>query len=244
MYFDEIPDVISSLHSLVKRNNGLFKSAKQADFLKKVLKRDYNDFIPVYAGINEDGNYATWTGWMNWADYGRRSTRQYGWIFKYDDFGITNVWKLKWKETPGYYDNNMNYRPSGQMVIDPKGTKMTFERPEGLDMSSIKESIEKAAEVTPEEAASEYVGTVGEVYDNEVEVVSTFVSHAGYYGPTTIIGMKDADGNKLVWFSSGMASVERGEKIRIKGRVKKHEEYRGVKQTTLTRCKVFDLKAA
>jgi hypothetical protein len=235
--FEEMPDVLRSVHSLVKNNNGLFRSAKQGAFLTKTFERDYGYLLPAYAGIEEEGKFASWTGWMRWADYGRRSTRQFGWIFKYDEFGIVKMWKLKWKEVFSY-DNSMNYRSTGQMVLDPKGIKAIFERPADADLSILKAEMEKASEVSPVDASSEYVGNIGDKFEGEVEVTNVFVSNAGYYGPSMIIGMKDEAGNKLVWFSSSMPDVERGDKMHIKGTIKKHEEYRGVRQTALTRCKV------
>jgi hypothetical protein len=88
------------------------------------------------------------------------------------------------------------------------------------------------------EVASQHVGTVGERIKN-MSVVITFVSFSeGTYGITTIVKMQDEAGNVLTWFASGTQQLEIGKKIILTGTVKKHDEYRSIKQTVLTRCKI------
>jgi hypothetical protein len=90
---------------------------------------------------------------------------------------------------------------------------------------------------------SKHVGNVGDKV--EVEVTHTHTGsfesgfgHNGYYTVTTYVHtFKDADGNVFVWKTSSVSGFE-NETFRIKGTVKAHDEYRGVKQTVLTRCKV------
>ena len=45
----------------------------------------------------------------------------------------------------------------------------------------------------------------------------------------------DTDGRQLVW-KTGKAIEET--KVKLKGRVKEHGEYRGIPQTVVTRCSV------
>ena len=54
---------------------------------------------------------------------------------------------------------------------------------------------------------------------------------------TYIHKMRDENGNLAVWFSSG-TKLEEGETYELVGTVKDHKEYRGVKETILTRCKI------
>jgi hypothetical protein len=150
------------------------------------------------------------------------------------------MWKLKWKEIKEY-DSNMVYRSTGQMVLDTKKIKVVFERSPDADLSSLKTEMEKVEEV-PEGPVSEYVGGVGERFEGVLSVLSTFDSE-GYYGTTRIVKMKDEGGNVFVWFASSLPDVNSGDKVLIKGRVKKHEEYRGVKQTTLTNCRSVVLES-
>lgn len=59
------------------------------------------------------------------------------------------------------------------------------------------------------------------------------------YGTSELYIFVDKDGNKYKTFYSGRGwECETGDKVTLKGTVKKHEEYKGEKATMLTRCKV------
>ena len=113
---------------------------------------------------------------------------------------------------------------------------------------------------TPKTTGIAYIGEVG----TKVEVEATFLNGYEYestYGwrtTTTLIAtFETEDGNKLVWKTStafkrtdgafafpdktsetGWRRVERGTKMHLTGTVKEHSEFRGEKQTVLTRAKV------
>lgn len=61
----------------------------------------------------------------------------------------------------------------------------------------------------------------------------------GYYGNTYLMKFRDASGNVLTWFSSVCFSLRPGEKVKLDGTVKAHNEYNGAKETVLTRCKIM-----
>lgn len=83
---------------------------------------------------------------------------------------------------------------------------------------------------------SEYVGTVKERIEFEAVVVGVYDSE-GFCGHTDIVKFRDLSGNLFTWFASGYTGLERGDRMTIKGTVKAHDEYMGIRQTTLTRCK-------
>ena len=90
---------------------------------------------------------------------------------------------------------------------------------------------------------SEYIGTIGE----RKKLIVTLMNCYPYYtnfGDNYIYTMCDADGNVLVWKTIKMLSVtpgtdviKKGDLLEITGTIKEHSEYKGVKQTHLTRCK-------
>lgn len=99
---------------------------------------------------------------------------------------------------------------------------------------------------------SEHFGTVGkrETFELTVTRIGNF---EGYYGVTWVVGFEDNDGNRAVWFSSNLPKVGYltndqfgdalvheelaiGETVTVKATVKEHGEYKGAKQTVLTRC--------
>ena len=92
--------------------------------------------------------------------------------------------------------------------------------------------------------ANVHVGEVGKRMTFEVTL--DFVT--GYdtaYGYTTVLKFRDAAGACIVWKASntdlGRADVGKG--FKVTGTVKKHDEYKGEKQTMVTRCKVEERKA-
>lgn len=88
---------------------------------------------------------------------------------------------------------------------------------------------------------SDYVGTEGE----KVELVLKLVKVGGYDcsfgGRETFVSVytfEDDHHNKLVWKTQKGIDGDVCDFFKVKGTIKAHEEYRGEKQTTLTRCKV------
>lgn len=74
----------------------------------------------------------------------------------------------------------------------------------------------------------------------EVTVAGLYYNH-GDYGTTTIYTLVGTDGNLFKWFASDdkLGDTE-GARFVIKGSVKKHEEWKGTKETHLTRCVVVE----
>ena len=106
---------------------------------------------------------------------------------------------------------------------------------------------------------SEYIGSIGTKVSVEVVLVNdySYVDRAySYYGTTHYIyTMKDAEGNLYVWKTTSSLTnwqpdgdackcvcIHKGDTMIISGTVKEHSEYKGEKQTVLTRCK-FSLVA-
>lgn len=98
------------------------------------------------------------------------------------------------------------------------------------------EAIKQAMKA--DEAESNYVGNVGEKVEVKVKVARCF-GYESVFGVGFINTMVDESNNQFVW-KTGVA-LEEGSDIIIKGTVKEHSEYKGTKQTVLTRCKVAQL---
>lgn len=90
---------------------------------------------------------------------------------------------------------------------------------------------------------SDYVGKEKERLKNlTVEVVNVFNSFNSY-GNTQILILRDESGNILKWTNSRPSNLyDLGKTLILDGTVKGHAEFRGVKQTSLTRCKVHEVK--
>lgn len=86
---------------------------------------------------------------------------------------------------------------------------------------------------------SEYVGTLKERREFDVKLVS--VRHLeSFYGVVHLHSFVDNEGRALVWFANTDSGMRVGGQYRIKGTVKKHEEYNNWKQTTLNRVVMLE----
>lgn len=82
--------------------------------------------------------------------------------------------------------------------------------------------------------ASEWMGAIGERITVKVAKISCVTGWETQWGYTKIYKIEDEAGNIFTWKTSNWVD----EKLTvIKGTVKEHNEYRGAKQTELTRCK-------
>ena len=103
-----------------------------------------------------------------------------------------------------------------------------------------KEEYEKAHR-DPNAHVSEYLGNVGDKIVVEGNLISRyeFTTSFSYYGETSYIyRFEDMFGNVVVWKSGKIIDKDEGDECTIVGFVKEHKEYKGVKETVLTRCKV------
>lgn len=103
------------------------------------------------------------------------------------------------------------------------------------------EKAENALKV--KESTSQHVGEVGEKLDITVTYVHTASwenGYGGYWntGVTNLHSFKDEQGNVYVWKTGLYIEADYGTKVHLRGSVKEHSEYNGIKQTVLTRCKV------
>lgn len=84
----------------------------------------------------------------------------------------------------------------------------------------------------------EYFGNVGD----KVQLSLKLVKVGGYetqFGYTSVYTFEDSENHQFVWKTGCGIDSDRGSMVTIKGSVKAHSEYRGIKQTELTRCKVI-----
>lgn len=108
----------------------------------------------------------------------------------------------------------------------------------GNDDGTLKaETIIQAAvdKLIYEEDTSEYQGEVGSKIDR-VLTVEKAVELDGYYGRSIMHIMRDDDRNCYVW-TTAARSWEAGTRHHVAGTVKEWKQYKGTKQTVLTRCR-------
>lgn len=89
--------------------------------------------------------------------------------------------------------------------------------------------------------ASEYVGKIKDKLSVEV-TLKFWVNFESQFGIQTLYSFVDNDNNIYVWKTANWLDLEKETKVILKGTVKDHNEYKGEKQTVLTRCKVEVVK--
>ena len=101
-------------------------------------------------------------------------------------------------------------------------------------------AISKAQEeYASSKSASEYIGNVGDKISADV-CLKNIGGYSTDFGFNNVYTMEDSNGNIFAWHTSSCAlcDFDIGDSFTIAGKVKNHNEYKGIKQTVLTRCKV------
>ncbi len=94
--------------------------------------------------------------------------------------------------------------------------------------------LEKKAPKRP----SEFVGVIGKRQEF-VLTLKTTRTFEGTFGPSTMHQWEDAEGNKLTWWESGNSGkFEDGKTYLVKATPKKHELYKNIKFTTISRTAI------
>ena len=97
--------------------------------------------------------------------------------------------------------------------------------------------MEQAAKKQAEESPSKHLGTVGERLTCEIDKVELVTSWDSPYGITMLYRIVDKLGNVLIWKTSNWLNLDNFDFTKVTFTVKNHDEFRGVLQTEVTRCK-------
>jgi len=86
-----------------------------------------------------------------------------------------------------------------------------------------------------------FIGQEGQ-RDEFILTVSKLIPNVGMF-EATLVSFTNEEGQAAVWFASNAPELETGKTYKVKATVKRHGNYRGTDQTTLTRCKVETAEA-
>ena len=87
---------------------------------------------------------------------------------------------------------------------------------------------------------NEYFGAIKDKINIEVEYTKT-VTYSGFYGMGRIHFFKDSEGRCFKWSTSTSIPFNEGQKLKLVATIKDHEEYKGRKQTSVTRAKLNEV---
>jgi len=232
-------DIYRSLKGLANKNEGVWKSKKQRDFLLKKIeqaggKRDDLDFVRSNFGVEmtSDQYLVTPSGMTRWANYGSRSLVPVRHAFVVDRTGVVQHVKL---------GNKGNMRDGSS--IDPSKNKVEFTRPAQVDAKHLeKTEDEKKAEFKTALGMSEgeYVGEPGgRMKFEELTLVAKKLIGTSTFGYNMAADKywnlyTDANGNHIVHV--GKEGPEKDGKVTGTATVKDHYvSKKGVKTTKLIR---------
>ena len=241
-----------TLNSLIKYNNGVWKSAKQRDFLtsdKGILGGDFEDsrgyghqrrdypFLKSHFGVDiKKPQYAIIvSGSMNFADYGSKGLRHFGNVFVMDDAGVVAKYKLAYT----YGKGNLK----GAASLDTKRIKLEWERSGKVDTKELDKASKAMADEKKqreddrkkENDKSDYIGSPGEwIKDLEVKIEKVVDLGPGEFGNRWMTIMKDNNSNVLNYFGYPKAETRDEKKFVLRAKVKKHYVNKnGVKVTVV-----------
>ena len=89
-----------------------------------------------------------------------------------------------------------------------------------------------------EESTSEWLFEEKERFYDYAVVLKSIRGMETRFGWTQLVKFEDANGNILQWWTAVEIKAEVGDQVLLTGTVKAHDEYKGVKSTTVTRCKI------
>jgi len=99
----------------------------------------------------------------------------------------------------------------------------------------------EAAKKAREGKLNEHVGSIKErLRDLDLTVVFSKYQDGGDWGISTLAKFEDAEGRGYTWWATGDRPFEKGDKVKLTGTVKKHDEHEGRKSTVLSRCIVHE----
>lgn len=162
------------------------------------------------------------------------------WVFIMDSQGVVKKYKMKYKFLPrGSREPAIGYFSSATLEFERKSNKSLKLDVEPYDLT-FKKSQKKLKEIEKKKGDLQYIGKVGEKSTLTLKLKKHTVTEGSRYGPSYAYFFEDTKGNKIIWFASRDRELKEGKTYKVEGKVKKHDEYNGFKQTYITRCKIIE----
>lgn len=105
-------------------------------------------------------------------------------------------------------------------------------------LASVAGSYLRDAERQEQGKGSTFIGQAGDKLDAVRLTVADSRTGSGRFGTWYLYKFRANCGGEVVWFASNPQDIAVGDAVRLSGRVKGTDTYKGVKQTTVTRCSI------
>lgn len=143
---------------------------------------------------------------------------------------------IEWAK--GISGNLSDYEHNIQVIANQEAV---IRKTQGFAASMIM-AYKRVHDVRVERKVSEYHGTVGDKVNLTLTFKATY-SFEGYYGPVHMHRFVDTEtGNIFIWPASRFTFFKEDALHTVKGTIKAHKDYKDIKQTILTRCKVEEVE--
>lgn len=139
-------------------------------------------------------------------------------------------WVLKQEENSEYMHNLKTVCSASHVIFENFGILASL-------IPAYNRALEREQRIEAERNAdkkSEHIGNIGDRITILISDYRVITSWETQYGITAIYKIVDESGNVFTWKTSGGIG---GETKKITATVKSHNEYNGVKQTEITRCR-------
>lgn len=107
---------------------------------------------------------------------------------------------------------------------------------EGHYLDGARKKVQDAVNLPEAAPASEWLE--GDKFDNLVVTFTKKNGFAGKFGWTNIFTFQTENDNVLVWFTATEPDIKLGDNLFLSGKIKDRTEYKGLKQTVVTRCRI------
>lgn len=230
-----------SIDGIIKYNKGIYKSLNQKTFLQNFILEEIKEkFMDSEEAANKYGiefaeGHAAVDYW-GYALFGKgtsKSRRLVGWVVVFDAYGVVAKYRLR----------------STNGAVDPAKTENEFIRNDDEAQEEIQalkrqmdEAEKKKQQLQAKKEKSKHFGQIKKRYEIEVTVKNTIYIDTQWGGKMIYI-LEDKEGHIFKWSTTNF-DYNVGDYIRMKATVKDHTEYKGWKQTEITRPKELEYRAA
>ena len=171
------------------------------------------------------------------------------WIVLGDTFSIKDGLKAEGarycNELGWHFDHETNHKSVKLSCADRMQANAYggWDWADGYELAQYVKELKQAAAAA--DSTSEWVGAVGDKIQMELTLKRT-TNFDTQYGTTYVHTFEDSEGNLFVWKSStvdlfdygNQKYYDAGTKFNVRGTIKDHSSYNGIKQTLITRCKI------
>lgn len=218
-----------NLKGLCNKTDGVFKSAKQAQFLFSTYSKQFDtnwtrkQFLTNFGVKVGDKEIAVVVNaYFSWADYGSKSLVPVLQVFVLDQAGVVSHYKVG-----GRGNLRDGWGP------DPSKAELKWLRPDALTVPDFTAQPSQQQDTIVKQ--SNWIGAVGQKVNIECKIVRAKDLGFGNFGPMFLTVLEDNNGNVVnVWRNIGPV----GQTVKLAGTVKDCGQYKETKQTTLTRVQI------